>query len=76
MVTKSAKKGNGNAIFFIFLAQKVKNLFSEIFFENTPLPSKTLRTTFFITKRAGRKSQSHPSHMSSYHFISNEIKVK
>lgn len=41
MVTKWHKKGNGNAIFLTFLS-KVKNLFSEIFFTETPLPSEKL----------------------------------
>lgn len=69
-----AKKRERICHFFKFFELKVKNLFSEIFFENTPLPSEMLITAFFITKRAGRKSQSHPSHMSSYHFISNYLK--
>ena len=49
-----AKKGNGNVIFFIFFAQKVKKLFSDIFFKDTPLPSVNQIIAFFYKKRAGR----------------------
>lgn len=56
-----AKKRERKCHFFNFFCQKVKNLFSDIFFKDTPLPSEKLITAFFYNKR--RDVNLSPTHL-------------